>query len=102
VIDIQAKFTNLSGNITQLPETVLQAASLLRAACAARLSGGKSSSLVVAGREGVPLEPGGVMPSPLIAETAADLAPSRAEGDGHEWEPVPAAWRVSLRSKCAM
>jgi large exoprotein involved in heme utilization and adhesion len=102
VIDIQAKFTNLSGNITQLPETVLQAASLLRAACAARLSAGKSSSLVVAGRDGVPLEPGGVMPSPLIAETSSDLAPSRAEGEGRDLEPVPAAWRVSLRSKCAM
>ena len=102
VVNVQARFTNLSGNVTQLPESVLQAAALLRAACAARLSAGKSSSLVVSGREGVPLEPGGVMPSPLIAETSSDLAPSRAGGDGHEWEPVPAGWRVSLRSKCAM
>jgi filamentous hemagglutinin family protein len=102
VIDIQARFTNLSGNIAQLPENVVQAAALLRAACAARLSAGKSSSLVVAGREGVPLEPGGVMPSPLIAETSADLAPPRAGSDGHEWEPLSAAWRVSLRSKCSM
>jgi large exoprotein involved in heme utilization and adhesion len=102
VINIQARFTNLSGNITQLPENVVQAAELLRAACAARLSAGKSSSLVVAGREGVPLEPGGVMPSPLIADTSADLAPSRAGGDGRDLEPVPAAWRVSLRSKCSI
>jgi hypothetical protein len=99
VINIQAKFTDLSGNITQLPETVLQAASLLRAACAARLSAGKTSSLVVAGREGVPLEPGGVMPSPLIAESPTDTAPSRSAG---EWEPLPGAWRVSLHSKCSM
>jgi filamentous hemagglutinin family protein len=102
VINVQARFTNLSGNITQLPETVLQAAALLRAACAARLSAGRSSSLVVAGREGVPPEPGGIMPSPLIAESPTDLAPSRAGSDGREWEPVPAAWRVSLRSKCSM
>jgi len=99
-IDIQARFTNLSGNIAQLPETVVQAAALLRAACAARLSAGKTSSLVVAGREGVPLEPGGVMPSPLIAESLTDLGPSRS--DGHEWTPLPGAWRVSLRSKCSM
>jgi len=99
-INIQAKFTNLSGDIAQLPETVLQAAALLRAACAARLSAGKTSSLVVAGREGLPLEPGGVMPSPLIAESSTDLGPSRS--DGHEWEPLPGAWRVSLHSKCSM
>ncbi len=101
-INIQAKFTNLSGDIAQLPETVLQAAALLRAACAARLSAGKTSSLVVAGREGLPLEPGGVMPSPLIAESSTDLGPSRSGSDGHEWEPLPAAWRVSLHSKCSM
>jgi hypothetical protein len=99
-INVQARFTNLSGNIAQLPETVVQAAALLRAACAARLSAGKTSSLVVAGREGVPLEPGGVMPSPLIAESLTDLGPSRS--DGHEWTPLPGAWRVSLRSKCSM
>ena len=99
VINIQAKFTDLSGNIAQLPETVLQAASLLRAACAARLSAGKASSLVVSGREGVPLEPGGVMPSPLIAESPTDLGPSRSAS---EWEPISGAWRVSLHSKCSM
>jgi len=99
VINIQAKFTDLSGNITQLPETVLQAASLLRAACAARLSAGKASSLVVSGREGVPLEPGGVMPSPLIAESPTDLGPSRSAS---EWEPLSGVWRVSLHSKCSM
>jgi filamentous hemagglutinin family protein len=99
VINIQAKFTDLSGNIAQLPETVLQAASLLRAACAARLSAGKASSLVVSGREGVPLEPGGVMPSPLIAESPTDLGPSRSAS---EWEPLSGAWRVSLHSKCSM
>ena len=99
VINIQARFTDLSGNITQLPETVLQAASLLRAACAARLSAGKASSLVVSGREGVPLEPGSVMPSPLIAESPTDLGPSRSAS---EWEPLSGAWRVSLHSKCSM
>jgi filamentous hemagglutinin family protein len=99
-INVQAKFTNLSGNLAQLPETVLQAASLLRAACAARLAEGKTSSLVVAGREGLPLEPGGLMPSPLIAESPTEAGPARS--DGRELDPAPGAWRVALRSKCSM
>ncbi len=99
-IDIQARFTNLSGSVAQLPETVLQAAALLRAACAARLSAGKTSSLVVAGREGLPLEPGGVMPSPLVSAGPADARLS--SGDGQEWESLGGTWQVSLRSKCSM
>ena len=99
-IDVQARVTNVSGSLAQLPESVLQAAALLRAACAARLSAGKTSSLVVAGREGLPLEPGGVMPSPLVAEGSADTRLSRS--DGQEWESLRETWRVSLRSKCSM
>ncbi len=99
-IDIQARFTNLSGSVAQLPETVLQAAALLRAACAARLSAGKTSSLVVAGREGLPLEPGGVMPSPLVSAGPADARLSSS--DGQEWESLGGTWQVSLRSKCSM
>jgi filamentous hemagglutinin family protein len=99
-IDIQARITNVSGSLAQLPEAVLQAAALLRASCAARLSAGKSSSLVVAGREGLPLEPGGVMPSPLLAEDPAGARAS--QGEGPEWEPVSSIWRAALRSKCSM
>lgn len=100
IIDIQARFTNVSGSLAQLPEAVLQAAALLRASCAARLSAGKTSSLVVAGREGLPLEPGGVMPSPLVSGGPADTRLS--SGDGQEWESLGGTWQVSLRSKCSM
>src|SRR3990172_9598989 len=71
-INIQASVTDVSGTLARLPEAILQAAGLLPASCAARLAGGKSSSLVLAGREGVPLEPGGLLPSPLIGVGPAD------------------------------
>jgi large exoprotein involved in heme utilization and adhesion len=64
-IDIQATFTDVSGSLAQLPETPLRATELLRAACAARFAGGKASSLVLAGRDAVPYQPGSLLPSPL-------------------------------------
>ncbi len=76
-INIQAQVTNVTGSLTQLPTTPLEAAALLRASCAARLAGGKSSSLVLAGREGLPLDPSGLLPSPLVVEgPVAALSPS--------------------------
>jgi len=71
VIDIQAVFTDVSGNVAPLPEVPLQATELLRASCAARFAGGKASSLVAGGRDGVPIQPGGVLPSPLYSASAA-------------------------------
>jgi filamentous hemagglutinin family protein len=65
VINIEATFTNVTGSVTLLPETPLKATELLRAACAARFAGGKTSSLVVGGRDGIPLQPGDLSPSPL-------------------------------------
>ena len=71
-INIQANFTNVTGSVTLLPETPLKATELLRAACAARFAGGKTSSLVVGGRDGLPLQPADRLPSPLyIASDAA-------------------------------
>ncbi len=67
-IAIEATVTDVSGSLTQLPTTPLEAVALMRASCAARLAGGKTSSLVVAGREGLPLDPSGLLPSPLVVE----------------------------------
>jgi large exoprotein involved in heme utilization and adhesion len=64
-IDIQATVTEFSSDISQLPDVPLQATELLRATCAARVASGKLSSLVLGGRGGLPLEPGGLLPSPL-------------------------------------
>src|SRR5262249_27800395 len=70
-VNIEATFTNVVGTFTQLPSTPLQASELLRASCAARFSGGKASSLVVGGRDGLPLQPGDLLPSPLYVDLAS-------------------------------
>jgi hypothetical protein len=83
VIAIQAGITDVSGGLATLPETPLEAAALLRASCAARLAEGRASSLVVAGREGVPAEPLGLLVTPL--EDDAGLRAPAAAGPG----PIP-------------
>ena len=70
-INVEAAFTDVSGEVAQLPEAPLQATELLRASCAARFAGGKASSLVLGGRDGVPIQPGGLLPSPLYLATEA-------------------------------
>jgi filamentous hemagglutinin family protein len=98
-IEIQATVTDVSGSVTRLPEAVLQAATLLRASCAARLAEGKASSLVQAGRDGLPLEPSGLLPSPLLSAGPAGAPASRSEE--HWWEMVPrSAWSV-LDPQCS-
>jgi hypothetical protein len=67
-VAIQAPVTTLSGTLAPLSQTFVSAAALLPARCAARLSGGRASSLVLSGREGLPLEPSGLLPSPLALE----------------------------------
>jgi hypothetical protein len=82
MIDIEATFTNVTGSVTLLPETPLQATELLRASCAARFAGGKTSSLVLGGRDGLPLEPGGLLPSPLYSGVLpADISGIRRFAD---------------------
>lgn len=99
-IDIQASITDVSGSLAQLPEAVLQAAALLRASCAARLAEGEASSLVLAGHGGLPLEPGGLLPSPLLAEGPAEAGLSSSE-EPQWWEPFPRFSRLSLDPKCS-
>src|SRR6266508_3508374 len=67
-VDIRAPVTSLSGAVAPLPQAFVSAAALLPAQCAARLSGGRYSSLVLGGRDGLPLDPGGVLPSPLTLD----------------------------------
>jgi filamentous hemagglutinin family protein len=85
-IDIQASITDVSGNVSQLPQGALQASALLRASCATRLAGGKLSSLVVAGRDGIPPDPGGVLPSLIVGE----IGTSPASSDALRWVALTA------------
>jgi large exoprotein involved in heme utilization and adhesion len=65
-VDIRAPVTTLSGTLAPLPQAFVNVAALLPARCAARAQGGRYSSLVVGGRDALPAEPSGVLPSPLV------------------------------------
>ena len=67
---IQAPVSNLAAALSRLTQMPLNAAELLTARCAARLREGRASSLTVAGRDGVPPEPGSYTPGNMTAELA--------------------------------
>jgi hypothetical protein len=63
-----------------LPQRFTQAAALLRQQCAERLRGGQVSSFVIAGRDGVPADPEGGLPSPLYHPDQDTTASRRMRG----------------------
>ena len=67
-----------------LPHTFVPATALLRERCAERRRGGQASSFVVAGRDGMPAEPGSVLPAYHVRQDVV-TTPSRGEQHG---EPV--------------
>ncbi len=62
-VNIQSPVSSLSGSLATLPQQPFHARQLLRQRCAAQ-SGGQLSSLVIAGRDALPAEPGGWLMSP--------------------------------------
>ena len=64
-VTIQSPLSSLSGSLATLPQQPLQGQHLLRQRCAAQ-AGGQLSSLVIAGRDALPAEPGGWLMSPLM------------------------------------
>ena len=76
-INIQSPVQNISTSLAPLPKNFASAAALLAERCAARAPDAKFSTFVVAGRDGVPLEPGGLLPSPLVAaDSSGPVAPT--------------------------
>jgi len=65
IVDIRAPITEISGTLVPLGEDFISAFGLLREPCMARIRGGKYSSFIVSGRDGLPMEPGGLLPSPM-------------------------------------
>jgi large exoprotein involved in heme utilization and adhesion len=61
-VEVSAPDVDLTGSLLPLPSNLLDAASQLRPDCAVRTSEGVSS-FVVLGRGGLPLTPGGFLPS---------------------------------------
>jgi len=64
-VDIRAPITEISGTLVPLGEDFISAFELLREPCMARIRGGKYSSFIVSGRDGLPVEPGALLPSPM-------------------------------------
>jgi large exoprotein involved in heme utilization and adhesion len=75
IVNIQAPVTSISGAVAPLPQAFAQTAELLRSRCAERLREGTVSRFVIGGRDGVPLEPGSLLQSPLIREEQPGPAP---------------------------
>jgi hypothetical protein len=67
-VDIRAPITSISGSLVPMQGNFLSASALLRDPCAVRIragSEGKQGSLIVGGRDGLPIRPGSVLPSPI-------------------------------------
>ena len=75
-VDIRAPVTTLSETLAPLSQAFVSAAALLPARCAARFSGGTTSSLVLGGREGLPPDPTSVLPSPLMLGERLEVDPA--------------------------
>jgi filamentous hemagglutinin family protein len=65
-VNIQSPVQNVGGQLTPMSQQFSSAAALLAQRCAARVADGKFSTFVVAGREGLPVEPGGFLASPSV------------------------------------
>ena len=88
-VSIQSPVSSLSGTLATLPQSTLQTQQLVTQRCAAQGSG-HLSSLVVAGRDVLPVEPGGWLMSPLSVfavdahddggRPVAETIPDAAEG----------------------
>ena len=79
-VNIQSPVQNVGGQLTPLTQQFSSAAALLAQRCAARVADGKFSTFVVAGREGLPVEPGGFLASPswtaeLLGSSLSGLYP---------------------------
>jgi large exoprotein involved in heme utilization and adhesion len=76
-VNIESPVQNVGGRLTPLSQPFSSAAALLAQRCAARAADGKFSTFVVAGREGLPAEPGGFVASPSLT---AELLGSSLSG----------------------
>jgi len=71
-VDIDAPDVNTTGVQVPLPKAVFSAADLLQNPCIARLKAGDASSFIISGRDGLPIIPGNLLPSPVFQEKIAE------------------------------
>ncbi len=89
---IRSPITDLSGALAALSAAYLDTGALLSNACAARLAG-RASSLVLAGRGGLPSTPD----RPLSGMVAGLAAPVPASADAHA--PTAQPWSLAWRAR---
>jgi large exoprotein involved in heme utilization and adhesion len=95
-VAIQAPVTSISGAAAPLPQSFARAAELLRDRCAERLRGGTVSRFVLGGRDGVPLEPGSLLLSPL---ERGDQKGAVEKGEQERQNPeVPQEWIAQVQA----
>src|SRR5262249_32941002 len=106
VVNIQAPVTSVSGAVAPLPQEFAPAVKLLRDRCAGRLREGRVSRLLLGGRDGVPSEPGSLLPSlPTWSgprETGEHAGPPARAGQvqANTW-PAQAGSQEGLDADCA-
>jgi filamentous hemagglutinin family protein len=64
-VDIQAPIMSISGTLAPMQGDFLNAEELFRDRCTAKIRSEKYSSFVLSGRDGLPIRPGSVLPSPI-------------------------------------
>jgi filamentous hemagglutinin family protein len=99
-VNIQSPVQNLSGTLSPLPAGLLKIAPLT-SACAARAQGGTFSSFTVAGRDGVPAEPGGLLPSPLQQAGLSLTTGREATTSGDPGMPIPVLLSMNWDGRCS-
>jgi large exoprotein involved in heme utilization and adhesion len=93
-VNIQSPVSNLSGTLVTLPQRPLQAQQLLQQPCAAQVNG-HMSSLVIAGRDALPVEPGDWLMSPLVfsGEVSSTATPPPLPGNLTNLSELSEVWK---------
>jgi filamentous hemagglutinin family protein len=86
-VNIQSPVSSLSNTLATLTQRPLQAQNLLRQRCAAQVNG-QLSSLVVSGRDALPVEPGNWLMSPLAWLAEDDPTPQAHVASKLVFEPI--------------
>lgn len=90
-VSLRAPLRNMAGVITPLPQSFIGQANLYGQRCAAQ-KGGQFSSFVQGTREGLPVQPGDFIPSPLLS----GFSPLSSEQPGTSESPNLAVTRLGM------
>lgn len=76
-VNVEGLVADLSGSLIPLPQRFSSGAKLSRQRCVNRVRDSSISQFLLSGRDRVPFEPGGVLPSPIAQTTGPPLSESR-------------------------